>query len=185
MAVQLNGGRHSMSSATSAPAGTTCKFPGCDQPAARANGPGRPPEYCDGRGHTKVTAWRERRRLAAAEAGTATSAADTENPVTMARVTGAELLRSLRTEADRVAGIADRLREAVATVTDPTAAEAELEAVRAAAEQRAVADAAAEEMAAQVAAVQTRAEEAQTARANAESERDAAVAEARRDAATR
>ena len=75
----------------------------------------------------------------------------------MARVTGAELLRSLRAEADRVAGISDRLREAVATVADPTAAEVEVEAVRAAAEQRAAeegqfraeADAAAEEMAAQ------------------------------------
>ena len=53
-----------MSSATAVTAGTTCKFPGCDQPAARATGPGRPPEYCEGRGHTKVTAWRERRRLA-------------------------------------------------------------------------------------------------------------------------
>src|SRR6266571_7127246 len=82
-----------------------CAYPGCTQPAAPPTGPGRPPEYCEGRGHTKVTAWRERRRLAAAAAGTATSAADTENPVTTARVTGAELLRSLRTEADRVAGI--------------------------------------------------------------------------------
>src|SRR5260370_6645037 len=128
-----------MTSPTTTAAGTTCKYPGCDQPAARAIGPGRPPEYCEGRGHTKVTAWRERRRLAAAEAGTGTSAADIENPVTMARVTGAELLRSLRAEADRVAGIADRLREAVATVADPTAAEVEVAAVRAAAEQRAVA----------------------------------------------
>src|SRR5579863_83282 len=99
-----------------------CKFPGCEFPAAPATGPGRPPEYCEGRGHTKVTAWRERRRRAAAEAGTA--ATGTEQPVTMARVTGAELLRQLRTEADRVAGIADRLREAVTTVADPTAAEA-------------------------------------------------------------
>jgi len=128
-----------MSSATTGTAGTTCRFPGCDRIVARATGPGRPPEYCEGRGHTKVTAWRERRRLAAADAGTATGAADTDNPVTMARVTGAELLRLLRAEADRVAGIADRLREAVATVTDPTAAEVEVEAVRAAAEQRAVA----------------------------------------------
>src|SRR5580704_13939817 len=85
---------------------TTCKYPGCSKPAAaQAAGPGRPPEYCDGRGHTKVTAWRERRRLAAAEAGT--GATGTEQPVTMARVTGAELLRQLRAEADRVAGIAD------------------------------------------------------------------------------
>ncbi len=46
-----------------------CKYPGCDQAAAPATGPGRPPEYCEGRGHTKVTAWRERRHLAAAQAG--------------------------------------------------------------------------------------------------------------------
>jgi hypothetical protein len=113
--------------------------PGCDQPVVPAAGPGRPPVYCEGRGHTKVTAWRERRRLAAAQAGTTASPAYTDTPVTMARATGAELLRALRAEADRVSGIADRLREAVETVTDPTAAEAEIEAVRAAAEQRAAA----------------------------------------------
>src|SRR5580698_1533575 len=121
------------------PATTTtrnpCKYPSCDQPAAKPSGPGRPPEYCEGRGHTKVSAWRERRRLADAAA----SLPDTDTPVTMARVTGAELLRLLRAEADRVSDIADRLREAVETVTDPTAAEAEVEAVRAAAEQRAAA----------------------------------------------
>ena len=116
-----------------ATARNTCKHPGCGEPAALASGPGRPPEYCEGRGHTKVTAWRERRRLAAAQAGTATGPADTDNPVTTARVTGAELLRLLRAEADRVSGIADRLREAIETATDPTAAEAEVEAVRAAA----------------------------------------------------
>ena len=122
-----------------ATARNTCKHPGCSEPAAPAAGPGRPPEYCEGRGHTKVTAWRERRRLAAAQAGTTASPADTDNPVTTARVTGAELLRLLRAETDRVSGIADRLREAVETLTDPTAAEAEVEAVRAAAEQRAAA----------------------------------------------
>jgi colicin import membrane protein len=99
----------------------------------RPQGRAVPAEYCGGRGHTKVTAWRERRRLAAVAAGTAASPADT--PVTMAKVTGAELLRLLRAEADRVAGIAGQLREVVDTMTDPTAAEAE--AVRAAAEQRA------------------------------------------------
>jgi hypothetical protein len=81
-----------------------CKYPGCGQPAAPARGPGRPPEYCEGRGHTKVTAWRERRRLAAEQAGTTVSPAETRNPVTMAKVTGAELLRSLRGEADRPSG---------------------------------------------------------------------------------
>jgi hypothetical protein len=120
-----------------------------------------------------------------------TSPADTDTPGTMARVTGAELLRLLRAEADRVADIAARLRGAVATVTDPTAAEAE--AVRAAAEQRAAAaearataaeqraakadqwrgeaDAAAEEMAAQLVDAQ--------ARAAAEASRDAAIGQAR------
>jgi colicin import membrane protein len=39
---------------------TTCKYPGCGQPAAPAGGTGRPPEYCAGKGHTRVSAWRER-----------------------------------------------------------------------------------------------------------------------------
>src|SRR6266699_4955123 len=181
---------------TPAPARTTCKHPGCTAPAATATGPGRPPEYCEGRGHTKVTAWRERRRLAAAAAGTVT-AADTDQPVTHARITGAELLRLLRAEADRVEGIAGQLRDAITTLTDPTAAEAEVEAARAAAEQRAAAaearaaavgqraaeeaqwraeaDAAAEEMAAQLAAAEQRAADAGQARVQAEADRDATV----------
>src|SRR5580698_8083348 len=146
------------------PATTTtrnpCKYPSCDQPAAKPSGPGRPPEYCEGRGHTKVTAWRERRRLAAA--GIAASPAGTDTPVTMAKVTGTELLCLLRAEADRIAGIADRLREAVDTMTDPTAAEAEAEAVRAAAEQRAAT------AAARAAAAGQRAAEADQWRAEAD-----------------
>jgi colicin import membrane protein len=197
-----------MATGTTTPttARNTCKHPGCGQPAAPATGPGRPPEYCEGRGHTKVTAWRERRRLAA-EASTTTSPADTDSPVTMAKVTAAELLRALHAEADRVSGIADRLRQAVETVTDPTAAEAEVEAIRAAAEQRAAAaearaaaaeqraaeadqwradaEAAAEEMAVQMDAAQARAEQAQAASAAAETDRDAAIGQARQDAAAR
>ncbi len=192
-----------MASDTPTPtARTMCRHPGCTEPAAPPAGPGRPPEYCEGRGHNRVSAWRERRRLAAAQAGTTPRPADTDNPVTMARVTGAELLRLLRAEANRVADIADRLREAVETVTDPTAAEAKVEAVRAAAEQRAAAaearaaaaearaaaaeqraaeadqwradaDAAAEEMAAQLAIAQARAGQAEAACVAAEADRDA------------
>ena len=73
-----------------------CKFPGCEQPAAPAEGIGRPPEYCAGRGHTRASAWKERRRLAAERNGTTISAVDDASPVTMAKVGGAELLRSLR-----------------------------------------------------------------------------------------
>ena len=58
----------------------------------------------------------------------------------MVRVTGAELLRLLRAEADRVSDIAAQLREVVKRVADPTAAEAEVEALRAAAEQHALWD---------------------------------------------
>ena len=54
-------------------------------------------------------------------------------------MTGAELLRSLRAEADRITALGAGLRDRIDTLTDPTAAEAEVEAVRAAAEQRAAA----------------------------------------------
>jgi hypothetical protein len=78
----------------------TCNYPGCGQPAAPAEKPGRPPEYCAGRGHTRASAWKERRRLNAEKNGTTISAADDQNPVTMAKVTGTELLWSLRQAAD-------------------------------------------------------------------------------------
>ena len=112
----------------------TCNYPGCDQPAAQPEGPGRPPEYCAGRGHTRASAWKERRRLNAEKNGTTISAADDASPVTMAKVGGAELLRSLRTDADRIAALGKDLRERDDVLTDPTAAEAEVEAVRAAAD---------------------------------------------------
>lgn len=72
----------------------TCEYPGCRLPAAPAAGTGRPPEYCAGRGHTRVSAWRERRCLAADLAGTTISPAEDGNPLTTARMTGADLLRA-------------------------------------------------------------------------------------------
>jgi len=86
-----------------------------------------------------MTAYRERKRLADAERSMTTGGADTDQPVTMARMTGAELLRQMRELAGTLAATADRLTTAVATMADPTAAEAEVEAPRAAAEQRAAA----------------------------------------------
>ena len=76
----------------------------------------------------------------------------------MARLTGTDLLRSLRAETDKVAGIAERLREAIATAADPASAEAEIETIRAAARQQA---ATAE---ARAAAAEQRAGEADTRR---------------------
>jgi len=185
---------------TSSTVRPTCNYPGCDQPAAQPEGPGRPPEYCAGRGHTRASAWKERRRLNAEKSGTTISAADDASPVTMAKVAGAELLRSLRTEADRIAALGKDLRERIDVLTDPTAAEAEVEAVRAAAEQRAAtaeakaadaerraaqadqfrteADAAAEQMREELTAAQDRATAAEQRAQAAEADRDAAVAKA-------
>ena len=125
----------------------------------------------------------------------------------MAKMTGAELLRSLRAEADRVAALGAGLRDRIDTLADPTAAEAEVEAVRAAAEQRAAAaearaaaaeqraaqaeqyraeaDAAAEEMSEQLTAAQARAESAEERAPPPEADRDTAVAQARADADAR
>ena len=193
--------------AISTTARPACKFPGCDQPAAPADNPGRPPEYCAGRGHTRASAWKERRRLAAEKNGITISAADDASPVTMAKVGGAELLRSLRAEADRISALGKELRERIDVLTDPTAAEAEVEAVRAAAEQRAVtaeakaadaerraaqadqfrteADAAAEQMSEELTTAQARATAAEDRAQAAEAERDAAVARAKADAEAR
>jgi hypothetical protein len=66
------------------------------------------------------------------QAGTTISPAEDGSPLTIAKVTGAELLRSLRAEADRITALGAGLRERIDTLTDPTAAEAEVEAVRAA-----------------------------------------------------
>ncbi len=97
-----------MTEQTSQPASAvTCKFPCCENaPEAATAKPGRPPEYC------AVTAWRERKRLADAERGVTTTDADTEQPVTMARVHGAEILREMRALADKLteAGAAGRDR---------------------------------------------------------------------------
>ena len=103
----------------------------------RAASRGVPKEYCDDPAHTAMTAWRERKRREAAERGTAVTDAETEQPVTMARVTGAELLREMRALADRLAATGARLTETVGTLGDPTAVEVEVEALRTMAEQRA------------------------------------------------
>ena len=190
----------------------TCKFPGCENPPEAATAkPGRRPEYCADPAHNPVTAWRERKRLADAERGITTSEAETEQPVTMARVTGAELLRQMRELAVTLAATAERLTGAVAALGDPTAAEAEVEAARTAAEERAAsaeaeradaerraaiadqsraaADAAAEQMSEHLEAAQVRAREAHdrltevTAAHAAETEQIRADAQARIDEA--
>ena len=84
----------------------TCKFPGCENaPEPAGAKPGRPPEYCVDPAHNPVAAWRERKRQADAERGVTTSEADVEQPVTMARVTGAEMVRQTRELAGTLAAV--------------------------------------------------------------------------------
>src|SRR5258708_30141099 len=154
----------------------TCKYPGCEASPDRTGGPGRPAEYCADPGHNKVSAWRERGRPADAERGVTTTDAEAEQPVTMARISGAEMLRQMRDLAGTLTGVAERLTGAVATLGDPTAAEAEVASARAAAaeaaradaefriaaadQMRSAADEAAEEMSEHLAAEQARARDA-------------------------
>ena len=51
------------------------------------------------------------------------SPAEDGSPLTTAKMTGAELLRSLRAEADRITALGAGLRDRIDTLTDPTAAE--------------------------------------------------------------
>src|ERR1035441_2683918 len=186
---------------------TTCRYPGCENPPESASGPGRRPQYCPDPAHTPVTAWRERKRQADAEHGTATSEAETSQPVTMARMTGAELLRQMRDLASTLAATAERLTGTVETMADPTAAEAEVEASRAAAEQRgaaadaqraeaerraaiadqmrAAAEEAAEDMSQQLAAEQDRARQARDQLEQAVTAYAAEIEQVRREAGER
>lgn len=102
-------------------------------------------------------------------------------------MTGAELLRSLRAEADRITALGAGLRERIDTLTDLTAAEAEIEAVRAAAAEqrastadqlRAEVDPSAEEMNEHLTATPALARAASRRATAAEQERDAMVANA-------
>jgi hypothetical protein len=67
-----------------------------------------------------VTAWRERRRLAALEQGASVTDADLEAPVTQARATGAELLRQMQSLASTLAATTDRLTTATGLLCKPT-----------------------------------------------------------------
>src|SRR5258708_35063624 len=96
----------------------TCKYPGCEASPDRTGGPGRPAEYCADPGHNKVSAWRERRRLADADRGVTTTEAEAEQPVTMARISGAEMLRQMHDLAGTLSGVARPPTRAVGAPRD-------------------------------------------------------------------
>ncbi len=141
----------SLEEPTAAAAPPTCRWdfypdghrcPRAQAPRRGERGPGR--DYCeqaDGPGepvHNPANAWRARQRLRdAAQARLAADAGAGRSAPTMtkARLTGTELLQSAGVYADRLEAIAAGLREALAGATDPAAAEAEIERIRAAANQ--------------------------------------------------
>ena len=105
----------------------TCRFPGCDRPVeAAAETVGRPPRYCDLPEHNAQTAFRERRRRAAAGEfeGNDQEQVGGERPVSLAI---ASIGRSPSGSTDDMA----RTRELLAVLTDSEQLEAELAAVRA------------------------------------------------------
>jgi hypothetical protein len=105
-----------------------CAFPGCERPAVPApEGAGRPSRYCDVPEHNAQSAFRERRRRAAAGELDGSDGAEQgggERPVSLAGAT-------LRAVAARLIADLERTRDALSVLTDTEQLEAELAAVRA------------------------------------------------------
>jgi hypothetical protein len=105
-----------------------CAFPGCERPVAPApEGAGRPSRYCDVPEHNAQSAFRERRRRAAAgelDGGEGVEQGGGDRPVSLAGAT-------LRAVAARLVADLERTRDALDVLTDTEQLEAELAAVRA------------------------------------------------------
>ncbi len=152
---------------------TTCNYPGCTQPIPRPSGPGRPSEYCDRPEHTRWRAWRERQRLQQEADPQPDSVTVTQTgPVTAARLRAEELLPQFRNLAEQLGTTLNAAVTEMSTLADPSAAEAQVQAVQADAARR-IAEA---EMAA-AAAEQAR-RDAQQARIRAEEAAEDAAATA-------
>ncbi|TDW26907.1 hypothetical protein [Cryobacterium psychrophilum] len=144
----------------------TCRFPGCDRPAAAGeSGSGRPPEYCDDAAHNRAAAWRARQ----AQRGTVTVPSKVDGrPVDSARQRASEIRSQVSGMIEHLEGQLRVLVEELGTVGDLDAAEAQAESV-------------ASDAAEAVASATARATRAEQAQRRAEAERtdaDALTAEA-------
>ena len=148
-----------------------CRFPGCDRPAVDPEpGVGRPPEYCDDEEHNRAAAWRARRRL---PLDTAPLRAEDENrPVDAAHQRASAIRGQVLGMVELLGQQLNSLVDEIRTISDPEAAEAQIEAITT-------------EAAEQVAASTARASRAEQAQRRAEAEQaeaDAAALEATKQA---
>jgi colicin import membrane protein len=120
------------------PAVRTCRYPGCTRPAEAADGPGRPPAYCDDPAHTRASAFRARQAVGAAyEASAGAVAGEATEPVTFARVRAGLLVERVEAAVLALATMTADVVAELRTLGDVEAVEVELETVSASADQRA------------------------------------------------
>ena len=113
-----------------------CRFPGCDQtPVTSQGGRGRRSLYCDNTSHTRITAFQSRRQ-AAVEMAEAAVAGESESPLTTRKAKAADLVAGTIAAGTAHIETLERLIEQLKALSDPSFAEAELEAVRFDAEKR-------------------------------------------------
>src|SRR5450755_5060851 len=111
-----------------------CAFPGCERPVVPGpEGAGRPARYCELLGHNAQTAFRERRRRAAAGEGDDGDAERDggDRPVSLAAMSLRALAGKLSGDLQRTSADLERTREVIGVLTDTEQLEAELAAVRA------------------------------------------------------
>ena len=122
---------------------STCIFPGCTRSVPRGSSPGRPPQYCDLPEHTRWRAWKERQRQAQVadnaeeaartdqdEKAAAPASGQGSEPVTLARLRADDLLTRFAVQAEQLNTTLEAATEAFSTMSDPAAAEAQVEAAR-------------------------------------------------------
>lgn len=109
----------------------TCKFPGCTEPVAKTDKPGRPTVVCSKPEHTALRAWNAQKKLDTQAVRAAASQPDpVDRPVTQGTETPGELIRRLEELRREFAATLDDAGELIATIADPRSVAEEIDQVR-------------------------------------------------------